>query len=115
MTVSRRALLELSVGGAAAGLARPPQVNFSLDVADLGKVAHDDQGAFIAAGIADPTVGQSSPTYEAKGAQLEQMIFDRVSDIASGRSQLSDFDQLVKDWRAQGGDMARSEYQASLQ
>jgi len=96
-------------------MARPPQVNFSLDAPDLGKVAHDDQGAFIAAGIADPTVGRSSPTYEAKGAQLEQMIFDRVSDIASGRSPLSDFDQLVKDWRAQGGDTARGEYQASLQ
>jgi putative aldouronate transport system substrate-binding protein len=65
-------------------MARPPQVNFSVDEPGLGKVAHDDQGAFIAAGIADPTVGQSSPTYEAKGAQLEQLIFDRVSDIAAG-------------------------------
>jgi putative aldouronate transport system substrate-binding protein len=79
-------------------MARPPQVNFSVDEPGLGKVAHDDQGAFIAAGIADPTVGQSSPTYEARGAQLEQLIFDRVSDIAAGRSAMSDFDQLVKDW-----------------
>ena len=96
-------------------MARPPQVNFSLDEPNLGKIAHDDQGAFVAAGIADPTVGQSSPTYEARGAQLEQMIFDRVSDIAAGRSPLSDFDQLVKDWRAQGGDMARGEYQKSME
>src|SRR5215207_1119666 len=60
-------------------MARAPQVNFSVDVPELGRVAHDDQGAFIAAGIADPTVGQSSPTYDAKDAQLELMIFDRVS------------------------------------
>ncbi len=96
-------------------MARPPQVNFSLDEPGLGKVAHDDQGAFIAAGIADPTVGQSPPTYEAKGAQLEQRIFDRVSDIAAGRSPMSDFDQLVKDWRAQGGESARGEYQKNMQ
>jgi putative aldouronate transport system substrate-binding protein len=96
-------------------MARPPQVNFSADVPDLGKVAHDDQGAFIAAGIADPTVGQSSSTYEAKGAQLEQMIFDRVSSIAAGRLPLSDLDQLVGDWRAQGGEQARGEYQKTMQ
>jgi putative aldouronate transport system substrate-binding protein len=96
-------------------MARPPQVNFSVDEPGLGKVAHDDQGAFIAAGIADPTVGQSSPTYEAKGAQLEQLIFDRVSDIAAGRSPLGDFDQLVKDWRAQGGELARGEFQKNMQ
>jgi putative aldouronate transport system substrate-binding protein len=96
-------------------MARPPQVNFSVDEPGLGKVAHDDQGAFIAAGIADPTVGQSSPTYEAKGAQLEQLIFDRVSDIAAGRSPLGDFDQLVKDWRAQGGELARGDVQKNMQ
>jgi len=96
-------------------MARAPQVNFSVDVPELGRVAHDDQGAFIAAGIADPTVGQSSPTYDAKDAQLELMIFDRVSAIAAGRSPLSDIDQLVQDWRSQGGDQSRSEYQQALQ
>ncbi len=96
-------------------MARPPYVNFSADAPDLGKVAHDDQSAFIAAGIADPTVGQSSPTYEARGAQLEQMIFDRVSSIAAGRLPLSDLDQLVQDWRTQGGEQARGEYQKNMQ
>jgi putative aldouronate transport system substrate-binding protein len=96
-------------------MARPPYVNFSADAPDLGKIAHDDQAAFVAAGIADPTVGQSSPTYEARGAQLEQMIFDRVSSIAAGRLPLSDLDQLVQDWRAQGGEQARGEYQKNMQ
>jgi hypothetical protein len=28
---------------------------------------------------------------------------------------LSDLDQLVNDWRAQGGDVARGEYQKNMQ
>ena len=39
---------------------------------------------------------------------------DGVSDIVVGRSQLSDLDGLVKDWRQNGGDKSRSEYQDAL-
>jgi len=69
----------------------------------------------IAAGIADPVVGQVSATDEAKGAQLNQMIFDRVSAIAAGRAPLDDLAQLGKDWRSQGGDQIRTEFQQVLQ
>jgi len=39
---------------------------------------------------------------------------DGVSDIVVGRSALSDLDGLVKNWRANGGDKGRGEYQDAL-
>jgi hypothetical protein len=33
----------------------------------------------------------------------------------TGRSPLSDFDALVKDWASQGGDQIRAQYQQALQ
>ena len=36
------------------------------------------------------------------------------SGIAAGRKSMSDLDQLVKDWKAQGGDKIRDEYQKAI-
>jgi len=96
-------------------MASAPNVSFSNDNPDFGHFGHDEQATYIAAGIADPEVGQVSATDEAKGAQLNQMIFDRVSSIAAGRAPLSDLDQLVSDWRSQGGEQIRGEFQQALQ
>jgi putative aldouronate transport system substrate-binding protein len=95
-------------------MASAPNVSFSADSPDFGRYGHDEQATYIAAGISDPAVGQFSPTDEAKGAQLNLMIFDRVSAIAAGRAPLSDLDQLVKDWRGQGGDQIRGEFEQIL-
>ena len=62
----------------------------------------------------DPTLGLYSPTYTAQQPLLDQAITDGVSDIVIGRAQLSDLDALVKDWRNNGGDKARGEYQDAL-
>jgi putative aldouronate transport system substrate-binding protein len=96
-------------------LAAPAVVSYSADSPEFGQYGHAEQAAYIAVGIADPTVGLTSPTAQDKGAHLDQLIFDRVTDIAAGRSPLSDLDQLVKDWRAQGGDQIRAEFQQVLQ
>jgi hypothetical protein len=39
---------------------------------------------------------------------------DGVSDIVVGRSQLSDLDGLVRDWRNNSGNKARAEYQEAI-
>ena len=64
--------------------------------------------------IADPTLGLYSPTYTSQQPLLDQAISDGVSDIVVGRSQLSDLDGLIRDWRTNGGDKARSEYQEAM-
>jgi putative aldouronate transport system substrate-binding protein len=71
--------------------------------------------ALLAAGVADPSIGLYSDTDQAHGVTLNQMIFDRVLGIAAGHAPMSDLDQLVKDWRSQGGDSVREEFQKAAE
>ena len=86
-------------------------VLFSAVQPDFARWAHEEEQALLAAGVADPSVGLYSETDQAHGVTLNQLIFDRVLDIAAGHAPMSDLDQLVKDWRAQGGDAVRDELQ----
>jgi putative aldouronate transport system substrate-binding protein len=81
---------------------------------DYARVAHDFEHVAIPAGISDPTLGIVSPTNFARGVQLNQAFTDGVSDIILARRQMSDFDQLVKDWQTGGGNQIRSELQHGL-
>src|SRR6266852_1755787 len=74
----------------------------------------EDEKAMADVAISDPTLGLYSPTYAAQQRLLDQAMTDGVSDIVIGRAQLSDLDGLVKDWRNNGGDKARAEYQDAL-
>jgi len=67
--------------------------------------------AAMAVGVADPTIGLYSPTDAAQGSVLRQAMYDGVTAIVLGRSALSDFDQLLADWKAKGGDKTRGEYE----
>jgi putative aldouronate transport system substrate-binding protein len=89
----------------------PPPVLFSAVQPDFARWAHEEEQALLAAGVADPSIGLYSETDQAHGVTLNQMIFDRVLDIAAGHAPMSDLDQLVKDWRGQGGDKLRDEFQ----
>jgi putative aldouronate transport system substrate-binding protein len=74
----------------------------------------EDEKALADVAIADPTLGLYSPTYSTQKVILDQGMSDGVADIVTGRSQLSDLDGLVKDWRNNGGDRARVEYQEAI-
>lgn len=95
-------------------LAAPAPWLFSAEVPDFARFAVADTQMLLKVGVADPTWGQYSATDAKSGANLARLIFDRVSGIAAGRLPMSDFDQLVKDWKAQGGDQIRSEYERSI-
>jgi putative aldouronate transport system substrate-binding protein len=73
-----------------------------------------DEKAMADVAISDPTLGFYSPTYAAQQALLDQALNDGVSDIVIGRSDLSALDGLVRDWRTNGGDKARAEYQDAI-
>lgn len=95
-------------------LGNPPPVLFSTVVSEYANFAHEDEVKLIDAGVGDPTLGYFSQTDADKGVTLSRLIFDRVSGIAAGRAPVSDLDALVKDWKAQGGDQMREEYQKSI-
>ncbi len=87
---------------------------FSPSVPDYAKFASAEERGLLDVGVADPTLGHYSPTDAKQGAQLAQLIFDRVSSIAAGRKPISDLDQLIKDWKAAGGDKIRAEYEKAI-
>jgi putative aldouronate transport system substrate-binding protein len=92
-----------------------PEVLYNPSDATYARTLQGDQQGLIAAGIQDPTLGYYSPTDAAKGQTLAQLVSDQLLAIVTGRSPLSDFDALVKDWASQGGDQIRAEYQQALQ
>ena len=92
-----------------------PQVLFSpFRARDYATNIQEDEKALADVAIADPTLGYFSQTYSSQRVALDQAMSDGIADIVVGRNQLSDLDNLVKDWRSNGGDKARSEYQEAL-
>ncbi len=49
-----------------------------------------------------------------QGVQLDRLITDGVTNIAAGRSPVDDLDNIIKTWKAQGGDQIREEYQQKI-
>ena len=45
---------------------------------------------------------------------LFQTLTDDITDVLAGRRPVSDFDQVVKDWQDNGGNMIRTELEQSI-
>ncbi|MDE3077162.1 MAG: hypothetical protein KGJ86_17230, partial [Chloroflexota bacterium] len=95
-------------------ITQAPPTLFKAGAPEYPKIIQDGERAMLASGIADPTVGYYSPTDSGKGTSLTHKMIDAFNDIVSGRRSLSDYDQLVKDWRSAGGDKIRTEYQEAI-
>jgi putative aldouronate transport system substrate-binding protein len=61
-------------------------------------------------GIEDQTSGFYSPAAATTGVPRNQKFADGVSEIVKGLRPLTDYDVIVKEWVAGGGDKIRSEY-----
>jgi putative aldouronate transport system substrate-binding protein len=95
-------------------MSRHPWVLYYPGLQDFGKVNQQAQQALLPLGVEDPTWGTFSQTYLSKGRSMETTFGDGVNDIIAGRRPMSDFDQLVRDWRTNGGDAIRKEYADQL-
>jgi putative aldouronate transport system substrate-binding protein len=95
-------------------LVQHPQVMYVPDIPGYAKAEYDAEHALIPAGIYDPTLGNYSPTLGTKGALLNRTMLDGITDIIAGRRPLEDYDGLVKDWAAAGGDQMRKELQDAM-
>jgi putative aldouronate transport system substrate-binding protein len=69
----------------------------------------------IQSSVADPTLGLYSPTWVAQGANLIKMQQDGYNAMVVGNQPLTYLSQLISDWKSQGGDQARKEFQQSLE
>jgi putative aldouronate transport system substrate-binding protein len=92
----------------------PPYLYDSFDSKSVA-AAHPIETAAHELAITDPSVGLFSNTEAVKGAALAQAMEDGINAIIFGRAPMGSYDQLVKDWRANGGDTIRSELESELQ
>jgi len=95
-------------------IAQHPFVFYSPDLPDYAKVMYDTEHMLMPYAVSDPTFGQVSTTDFSRGFTLTQRTNEGIVDIVVGRRPMSDFDQLVKDWQANGGEQIRKEYAESI-
>jgi putative aldouronate transport system substrate-binding protein len=93
----------------------PPPAIYDATSAEAAQVMYDAERALLGFGLKNPVVGLYSQTDAEKSATLNQKFNDGVAQIVFGRDSLSSFDQLVSDWRTNGGEQIRAEYQDALQ
>lgn len=98
-------------GSITAYLGGPLPVNWNAQQPELGPIQTDEQTAIYALGIDNPVSGLFSPASISEGGTLSQLVADTVSNIITGRDDVSAVDTLVEDWRSRGGDTIRSEFE----
>ncbi len=95
-------------------VAQRPSVLYLPDIPDYTRTLVDAEKQLVPIGINDPTTGFVSTTAVRSGALVTQTFFDGVREIVAGRRPFADYDQLVSDWRTNGGDVIRKEFQDAL-
>jgi putative aldouronate transport system substrate-binding protein len=93
----------------------PPDYLFSASSAEYVPIAYQAQKEHFSVTLANPIVGLYSPTDGSKGITLKNAFADRLNEILFGKQPVSAYDDLVKDWRANGGDTIRGEYEKAFQ
>jgi len=91
-----------------------PQVIYYGGAPDFVRLSHEAERALVPHGISDPTWGFYSPTFNSKGVTLTREVQTFLDDMTAGRRPLSDYDEMVKTWQANGGDQMRREYQDAI-
>jgi putative aldouronate transport system substrate-binding protein len=93
----------------------PPDFLYSPTSADYVTVAHQAQTEHFAVNLADPSVGLYSATDGSKGAILRVTFMDALAEILFGKRPVSVLDDLVHEWRSNGGDKIRAEFEQAFQ
>jgi putative aldouronate transport system substrate-binding protein len=93
---------------------RPPRPLFNPLDPEFARVIQNDDKVMAQVGVSDPSIGLYSNTNANKGNDLNQAMLDGITEIVKGTQPLSSFDQLVRDWRTNGGDQIRAELEQAL-
>jgi putative aldouronate transport system substrate-binding protein len=95
-------------------MAQHHQVMYNATYPEMTKLQADAESALIPLGVSDPTLGFYSPTNIMKSVTLRGTFNDGLLEILQGRADVSNLDQLVKDWQTNGGDDMRIEYMKAM-
>jgi putative aldouronate transport system substrate-binding protein len=91
-------------------MAQRHQVMYNASYPAMTKLQADAESALIPLGVSDPTLGFYSPTNNLKSVMLRVKFNDGLLEILQGRAAVSDLDQMIRDWQANGGEDIRKEY-----
>jgi putative aldouronate transport system substrate-binding protein len=91
-----------------------PQVMFFPNYPDYARLEYDAEHMLLPVGVEDPTWGLFAPSMGSVGPTVSQLVLDTLTDILVGRRELSDYDQMVKDWQSKGGNQIRAELEQAL-
>jgi len=89
----------------------PPDYLFSSSSPEFVPVTYQAQKEHFAQTVPNPTAGLYSPTDSSKGITLKNAFIDKMNDILFGRQPVSTLDGIVSEWRSNGGDAIRAEYE----
>jgi putative aldouronate transport system substrate-binding protein len=95
-------------------ITQPPAALYFPTNPEYPQVMQDGEKAMLPYAQIDPTSTLYSPTYAAKNTVLNQMVYTQIGEIVLGRADVSSYDQLVRDWKSQGGDQMRTEFEQAL-
>lgn len=95
-------------------IAQHPWVYYQADLPGFAKASYDAEHATIPLGVDDPTNGFYAPTAYSKGAIANMTFWDGIREIVVGHAPMSNFDQLVIDWKNAAGDQVRKEYMDAI-
>ena len=93
----------------------PPDYLFSASSQEYVSVAYAAQKEHFAQTVPNAIVGLYSPTDGSKGITLKNTLTDRLLEIVFGKQPVSAWDDIVKEWRTNGGDAIRAEYEKAFQ
>ena len=49
-----------------------------------------------------------------QGHGADQMVYNQIGEVVLGRAPVSSIDQLISDWKSQGGDQIRAEFEQAI-
>ena len=78
------------------------------------QVMQDGEKAMFPYAQIDPTSTLYSQTFASKGNQLNQLVYNGIGDVVLGRSPMSAVDDVIRDWKSQGGDQMRGEFEQAI-
>jgi putative aldouronate transport system substrate-binding protein len=95
-------------------ITQPPAAMYLPGNPQYPQIMQDAEKAMLPYAQIDPTSTLYSPTYASKGTVLNQMVATQIGEIVLGRADISSYDKLVSDWKSQGGDQIRSEFEQAI-
>jgi putative aldouronate transport system substrate-binding protein len=97
-------------------IAAPPPVLYNPNSPrEYATMMQTGEKAMLSVGVDDPALYLYSETAAGQEVLLTQKVLEGLNEIVANRQPLSSLDQQVRDWRTNGGDQMRREYEQALQ